>query len=149
MRLHRDGVGTVWVVRDNGREVRLKDLASDHRADLLDELVHDAVSQAAAKINNAGEEAQVAYLLGDDPAAEPLVHVMEVETKHDRTLTVNWSDEDARAALASFVDQAWASVFADEPMPADPDAAIERYFSRAPDDSYFLDSTTISHPAPS
>jgi hypothetical protein len=30
--------------------------------------------------------------------------------------------------------------------PTDPGAAIERYFSRAPDDSYFLHSTTISRP---
>jgi hypothetical protein len=79
-------------------------------------------------------------------ATDPEMHVLVVETKHDRTVTVHWTHEDARAALASFVDQAWKPMLADEPMPTDPGAAIERYFSRAPDDSYFLHSTTISRP---
>lgn len=65
MRLHRDGAGTVWLVDDDGHEVRLKDLAPDDRTDLLDELVHDAKGEEAAAINNAGEAAQLAYLLAD------------------------------------------------------------------------------------
>ncbi len=80
------------------------------------------------------------------PATDPEVHVLVVETKHDRMVTVHWTDEDARAALASFVEQAWNSMLADEPIPTDPAAAIERYFSRAPDDSYFLHSSTMSRP---
>ncbi len=66
------------------------------------------------------------------PATAAEVHVLVVATKHDRMVTVHWTDEDARAALASFVDQAWEPMLADEPMPADPGAAIERYFSRTP-----------------
>src|SRR6266511_2203188 len=34
------------------------------------------------------------------PATDPEVHVLVVETKHDRMVTVHWTDEDARAALA-------------------------------------------------
>lgn len=74
------------------------------------------------------------------------VHVLVVETKHDVAVTVHWAHEDARAALASFVEQAWEPMLADEPMPTDPSAAIERYFSRVSDDSYLLYSTTISSP---
>jgi len=80
-------------------------------------------------------------------APDPEVTVLIVETNHDRTVTVHWTDKDARAALASFVDQAWAGVFDEEPLPVDADVAIERYFARALDDSYFLGSVTISHAA--
>ncbi len=69
MRLHRDDAGTVWVVRDDGQEVRLKDLAPDDRTALLAELVHDAKDEEAAAINNGGEDAQLAHLLDDDPDA--------------------------------------------------------------------------------
>lgn len=65
MRLYRDGAGAVRVVDDDGHQVRLKDLASADRTDLLDELVHDAKGDEAAAINNAGEQAQLAYLLAD------------------------------------------------------------------------------------
>jgi hypothetical protein len=65
MRLQRDGAGTVWVVYDDGHKVPLKDLAPADRTDLLDDLVHDAKGDEAAAINNAGEEAQLAYLLAD------------------------------------------------------------------------------------
>jgi hypothetical protein len=74
------------------------------------------------------------------------VHVLVVETKHDVTVTVHWTDEDARAALGSFVEQAWEPMLADEPMPIDPSVAIQRYFSGVSDDSYLLYSTTISSP---
>ncbi len=80
------------------------------------------------------------------PATDPEVHVLVVETKHDRMVTVHWTDEDARAALAGFVEQAWNPMLADEPIPTDPGAAIERYFSRAPDDSYFLHNSAMSRP---
>ena len=65
MTLHRDGAGAVWVMYDDGHEVRLEDLAPDDRTDLLDDLVHDAKGDEAAAINNAGEAAQLAYLLAD------------------------------------------------------------------------------------
>jgi hypothetical protein len=52
----------------------------------------------------------------------------------------------ARAALASLVAQTGEAAFADKPIATDPDVAIERYFARAPHDSHFLASTTISHP---
>jgi hypothetical protein len=74
------------------------------------------------------------------------LHVLVVETKHDVTVTVHWTNEDARAALVSFVEQAWEPMLADEPMPTDPSVAIQRYFSGVSDNSYLLYSTTISSP---
>jgi hypothetical protein len=74
------------------------------------------------------------------------IEVVVVETKHDLTVTVHWTDEDARAALVSFVEQAWEPMLANEPMPTDPSAAIQRYFSGVSDDSYLLYGTTVSSP---
>jgi len=48
------------------------------------------------------------------------VHVLVVQTKRDTTVTMHWTDEDARAELARFVQQAWQPRLAEEPMPADP-----------------------------
>jgi hypothetical protein len=63
MQLQRDASGTVWLVPDNGEEVRLTDLSPAERPEVLDELVHDAKGAEAAA-NNAGKAAQLAYLLG-------------------------------------------------------------------------------------
>ncbi len=67
MRLRRDDTGTVRVVHHDGHERSLEDLPAEERAQLLDELVHDAMSQAAAAVNNAGEKEQLAYLLNGNP----------------------------------------------------------------------------------
>ncbi len=69
MRLRRDDTGTVQVAHHDGHERSLEDLPAEERADLLDELVHDAMSQAAAAVNNAGEEEQLAYLMDGNPGA--------------------------------------------------------------------------------
>jgi hypothetical protein len=53
----------VWVVHDDSHQTRLAELAAEERIELLDEFVHDLKGAKAATINNAGEEAQVAYLL--------------------------------------------------------------------------------------
>jgi hypothetical protein len=67
MRLYDDGSRTVWLIKENDEEVRLKDLSPQERQEVLDELVHDAKGDEAAAINNAGEQEQLAYLLGFDP----------------------------------------------------------------------------------
>jgi hypothetical protein len=67
MRLHDDGAGTVWLIKENDEEIRLKDLSPQERQEVLDELVHDAKADEAAAINNAGEQEQLAYLLGHQP----------------------------------------------------------------------------------
>jgi hypothetical protein len=60
----RDVGGTVWLVKEDDEEVRLKDLSPQERGDILDVLVHDTKADEASAINNAGEADQVAYLLG-------------------------------------------------------------------------------------
>jgi hypothetical protein len=70
MRLYDDGSGTVWLVKDNDEEVRLKDLPPQRRQEVLDELVHDAKGDEAAAINNAGEAEQLTYLLGHGAYAQ-------------------------------------------------------------------------------
>jgi hypothetical protein len=70
MRLRRDDTGTVRVVHHDGHKRSLEDLPAQERAQLLDELVHDAMSQAAAAVNNAGEKEQLAYL----PDGNPTTH---------------------------------------------------------------------------
>ena len=59
----RDVDGTVWLIKDNDEEVRLKDLSPKERAEVLDDMVHTAKADEASTINNAGEAEQIAYLL--------------------------------------------------------------------------------------
>lgn len=66
MRLYDDGSGTIWLIKNNDEEIRLKDLSPSERQEVLDELVHDAKGDEAAAINNASEQDQLAYLLGND-----------------------------------------------------------------------------------
>jgi hypothetical protein len=66
---------TVWVIKDTHEELRLKDLSPGERAEILDELVHDAKAAEASTINNSGEAAQIAYLLDEDAPAMPLLAV--------------------------------------------------------------------------
>jgi hypothetical protein len=71
MRLYDDGAGTVWLVKENDEEIRLKDLSPQERQEVLDELVHDAKDDEAAAICNAGEHEQLAYLLDDGHLPTP------------------------------------------------------------------------------
>jgi len=50
MHLDRGPGGTVWLVRDNDEAVRLADLPEAERAELLDELVHEAKGEEASGI---------------------------------------------------------------------------------------------------
>jgi hypothetical protein len=74
MHLQRSG-STVWLVKENDEEIRLKDLSPQERAETLDGLVHDAKAAEASAINNSGEAAQVAYLLDEDAPDMPLLAV--------------------------------------------------------------------------
>lgn len=71
MRVYRDGLGVVWLVRDRQDKVRLEDLPPAKRTAILDELVHDAKGDEAASINDGGEDDHLAYLLGEDPRPQP------------------------------------------------------------------------------
>lgn len=80
-----------------------------------------------------------------DPSGDLIsrpVHVLTINSHVESTRTVHASPEGARAAVRSFVVQAWPQDRHGQPMPQDEDEAVAAFFA-ASDESYTIDAATI------
>lgn len=70
------------------------------------------------------------------------VHVLTITSHIASTLTVHSSPQGAKAAVRSFVVQAWPQDRPGRPMPQDEDEVVAAFFADG-DESYTIDAVTI------
>jgi hypothetical protein len=72
-----------------------------------------------------------------------IVWILTIEHKHGTDVYAHKTEAGAKGALLDYVQEWWSIEVGDEPIPENPDAAIERYFEEACNEFYSIQDSIL------